>query len=73
MVNTGVSKRKKILVCIHDNKTLTYAVDVVTKALEYGCNYFDTAEAYDAGASEKTLGEVLSSLGEKKKQAVIGS
>lgn len=47
------------------------AVEVISNALERGCNYFDTAEAYDNGASEKTLGDVLKQV-EKRDQAVIG-
>jgi len=34
----------------------------VKKALEYGINYFDTAEGYGAGESEKDLGIVLKKL-----------
>jgi aryl-alcohol dehydrogenase-like predicted oxidoreductase len=50
---------------------LTSVVEVITNALDQGCNYFDTAEAYDNGASEKALGDVLKQV-EKRDQAVIG-
>jgi len=33
--------------------------DVIVKALEFGCTYFDTAEAYDEGKSELALGQAL--------------
>jgi aryl-alcohol dehydrogenase-like predicted oxidoreductase len=43
---------------------------VVHRALELGCNYFDTAEVYNQGASEKSLGQALKGL---RHQAIIGS
>jgi predicted aldo/keto reductase-like oxidoreductase len=36
--------------------------DVVRHALERGINYFDTAEMYQSGASEETLGRALSGV-----------
>eukprot|EP01127_Copromyxa_protea_P014430 TRINITY_DN4014_c0_g1_i3.p1 TRINITY_DN4014_c0_g1~~TRINITY_DN4014_c0_g1_i3.p1 ORF type:complete len:242 (-),score=30.67 TRINITY_DN4014_c0_g1_i3:70-795(-) len=47
-------------------------LEVISKALSYGCTYFDTAEAYDNGASEKALGDVLKKC-ENGDQAVIGT
>lgn len=32
---------------------------VVRSAVEHGCNFFDTAEVYNAGASERSLGAAL--------------
>ena len=32
---------------------------VVARAIELGCNYFDTAEAYNDGASEESLARAL--------------
>jgi myo-inositol catabolism protein IolS len=43
---------------------------VVHRALEIGCNYFDTAEAYNEGASEESLGKALKGIREK---AIIGT
>ena len=43
---------------------------VVLRALELGCNYFDTAEVYNQGASEKSLGQALKG---RRQQAIIGS
>jgi len=43
---------------------------VVGRALELGMNYFDTAEIYNAGASETSLGRALRG---RREQALIGS
>ena len=43
---------------------------VVRRALEIDCNYFDTAEAYNDGASEESLGRALKGIREK---AIIGT
>jgi len=44
--------------------------DVVAQALEAGMNYFDTAEMYNAGASEQSLGRALKG---RRGQAIVGS
>jgi len=44
--------------------------DVVARALDHGINYFDTAEMYNAGASETSLGLALRG---RRDQALIGS
>lgn len=44
--------------------------EVVGRALDHGINYFDTAEAYNAGASETSLGRALRG---RRDQALIGS
>ena len=46
------------------------ADSVVGRALDLGCNYFDTAEAYNGGASEESLGKTL---GGRRGEAVIGT
>jgi len=43
---------------------------VVNMALDIGCNYFDTAEAYNDGASEESLGKALK---DRRSQALIGT
>ena len=43
---------------------------VVGRAIELGCNYFDTAEMYNDGASEESLGRALKGRREK---AIIGT
>lgn len=54
--------------------TDTLAVDLSAKALEAGVTYFDTAEAYAEGDSEKQLGRVLKELSpELRSKIVIGS
>jgi aryl-alcohol dehydrogenase-like predicted oxidoreductase len=43
---------------------------VVKTALDLGVNYFDTAEAYNAGRSEESLGKALKG---RRDEAIIGS
>jgi aryl-alcohol dehydrogenase-like predicted oxidoreductase len=43
---------------------------VVGRALDEGVNYFDTAEGYNAGASEESLGQALRG---RRSQAIIGT
>ncbi|MGD8238210.1 MAG: aldo/keto reductase [Armatimonadota bacterium] len=43
---------------------------VVNAALDRGINYFDTAEAYNGGRSEESLGRAL---GPRRHEAIIGS
>ena len=47
-------------------KTMKYAYDK-------GINFFDNAEAYASGASEKIMGEVLSDLGLKRDTYIVSS
>jgi myo-inositol catabolism protein IolS len=44
---------------------------VVRHAVEHGCNFFDTAEAYNAGASETSLGAALRGL--PRDQVIVGT
>jgi aryl-alcohol dehydrogenase-like predicted oxidoreductase len=44
--------------------------EVVGRALDHGINYFDTAEMYNAGASETSLGTALKG---RRDRALIGS
>lgn len=46
------------------------AANVVAAALDHGINYFDTADVYGAGASERDLGVAL---GRQRDQAVIAT
>jgi aryl-alcohol dehydrogenase-like predicted oxidoreductase len=48
-------------------------IEIVKKALEGGINWFDTAELYGAGRSEKYLAEALAHLGELSQQAIIAT
>ena len=43
---------------------------VVHKALDYGINYFDSAEGYNNGRSEESLGKALKG---RRREAVIGT
>lgn len=45
-------------------------IDSVYSALDNGVNFFDTADTYGLGQSERTLGKAL---GENRKKVVIGS
>ena len=50
------------------------ATDMVKTAHAHGITYFDTAEVYSAGDSEKQLGAALKSLGlSANKSVVVGS
>lgn len=44
--------------------------NIVSSALDLGCNYFDTAEVYNDGDSEKSLGSALKG---RRDKALIGS
>jgi 1-deoxyxylulose-5-phosphate synthase len=45
----------------------------VTRALEHGINFFDTADMYSRGASEEVLGRALRALGAERDQVVIAT
>lgn len=45
--------------------------EVVRYAIEHGCNFFDTAEAYNDGASETSLGLALQGI--PREQVMIGT
>ena len=47
-------------------KTMKYAYDA-------GINFFDNAEAYASGASEKIMGDVIKSLGLKRDTYIVSS
>lgn len=42
---------------------LKHAVEMMAAAYDAGCNFFDNAEAYGAGASEEIMGQALKRLG----------
>ncbi len=43
---------------------------VINAALDAGCNYFDSAEAYNAGDSESALGKALKN---RREEAIVGT
>ena len=45
----------------------------VQRALEAGINFFDTADAYSAGASEEVLGNLLQALGVRRDTVVVAT
>jgi aryl-alcohol dehydrogenase-like predicted oxidoreductase len=46
---------------------------IVGRALEAGVNFFDTADVYSFGESEKLLGQAFKNLGTKRKDVVIAT
>jgi aryl-alcohol dehydrogenase-like predicted oxidoreductase len=48
-------------------------IEIVKTALEGGINWFDTAELYGTGRSEKYLAEALDELGEISQRAIIAT
>ncbi|MEJ1965325.1 MAG: aldo/keto reductase [Gammaproteobacteria bacterium] len=46
---------------------------IVRKALDLGINFFDTANVYSAGESERILGRALHSFGVKREDVVIAT
>jgi len=48
-------------------------IDILKTALEGGINWFDTAELYGAGRSERYLAEALDELGELSQRAIIAT
>ncbi len=49
------------------------ADDLIKSSLEAGINFFDTADVYSEGESEKTLGQSLKNLNIARKDVVIAS
>jgi aryl-alcohol dehydrogenase-like predicted oxidoreductase len=49
------------------------ADDLVKASIEAGINFFDTADVYSEGESERTLGQSLKNLGIARKDVVIAS
>ncbi len=45
----------------------------IKRALELGINFFDTADAYSRGVSEKILGQALKDFGPSRDQLVIAT
>src|SRR6201996_7467688 len=46
---------------------------IVGRSLEAGVNFFDTADVYSFGESEKRLGQAFKNLGTKRKDVVIAT
>jgi aryl-alcohol dehydrogenase-like predicted oxidoreductase len=46
---------------------------IVARALKAGVNFFDTADVYSFGASERTLGQAFKNLGTARKDVVIAT
>ena len=51
-------------------KHLAQGKEIIQKALDYGVNFFDTADLYDKGMNEEILGKVLK---EKRKEVFIAT
>lgn len=52
---------------------LDAATAMIKTAFELGINFFDNAEAYEQGASEKVMGEALTALGLPRDQYCVSS
>ena len=46
---------------------------IVGRAIDAGVNFFDTADVYSFGESEKLFGQALKNLGTKRKDVVIAT
>lgn len=49
------------------------ANNLIKAALEAGINFFDTADVYSSGESEKTLGQAFKDLGILRKDVVLAT
>jgi aryl-alcohol dehydrogenase (NADP+) len=49
------------------------SLPIITKAVEAGINFFDTADIYSRGQSEEILGRGLKALGVRRDEAVIAT
>src|SRR5258708_6130963 len=49
------------------------ATGIVSRSLESGVNFFDTADVYSLGNSEKLLGQSLKDVGVKRSDVVIAT
>jgi len=49
------------------------ADEMVERALSHGVNFFDTADVYSAGDSERMLGQSLKTLGVKRSDVVVAT
>src|SRR6478735_7881585 len=46
---------------------------IVGRAIESGVNFFDTADVYSFGESERLLGQALKNLGTKRKDVIVAT
>eukprot|EP01006_Ploeotia_vitrea_P062980 TRINITY_DN84737_c0_g1_i1.p1 TRINITY_DN84737_c0_g1~~TRINITY_DN84737_c0_g1_i1.p1 ORF type:complete len:359 (-),score=180.51 TRINITY_DN84737_c0_g1_i1:22-1098(-) len=56
-----------------ESQSLDVARECITKAIEMGVNFFDTAEAYARGGAEKVLGAVLKKGPWKRSSLVVST
>ena len=45
----------------------------IRRALEFGINYFDTADMYSVGRSEEVLGRALKDLGPRRDRIIVAT
>lgn len=57
--NSSIEISEISLGCMSLPTSVFEAKDIVNTALEYGINYFDTADLYDKGINEEIIGELL--------------
>jgi aryl-alcohol dehydrogenase-like predicted oxidoreductase len=80
MGQTGAHVSRLCLGCMSFGRTLAdwtiseeASQAIVSKAVEAGINFFDTADAYGRGESEEILGAALKRLGVRREEAVIAT
>jgi len=60
-------------VTFHDQVDVDHAVEMMTAARDAGVNFFDNAEAYAKGESEKVMGAALKKLGWRRGSYLVSS
>lgn len=60
-------------VTYHNQVDIDKAKEIMAAAWDYGINFFDNAEAYAKGESEKVMGEALKELGWPREQYVVST
>src|SRR5271154_7361743 len=57
----------------NQNETAKQAAECLSAARDAGVNFFDNAEAYSAGESERVMGEAFRELGWKRHEYVVST
>ena len=57
----------------HDEKAQELTTQSIKKCLDYGINFFDTAEGYGHGTAETLLGVAFKELGVKREEIVVST
>ena len=57
----------------HNKGAQQLTTESIRKCLEYGVNYFDTAEGYGNGVAEVLMGNAFKELGVQRKDIVVST